>query len=81
MIPQHMNNGRDRSRSNGPRKTNPILAGEKSGRTGQSQWQRNYEHYRNLAQANNGGDAVTCEQYWQHAEHFLRLMNGSANYL
>jgi hypothetical protein len=43
-----------------------------------SQWQRNYEHYRDLAQRPGDADTVTREQYWQHAEHFCRLMNGSA---
>jgi hypothetical protein len=42
-------------------------------------WQRNYNRYCNLAQQVNIGDAVTREQHWQHAEHFLRLINGSAN--
>ncbi|MGB8365705.1 MAG: DUF4167 domain-containing protein [Rhizomicrobium sp.] len=45
---------------------------------GQSQWQRHYDHYRNLAQQAGNADSVTREQYWQHAEHYCRLMNGSA---
>jgi hypothetical protein len=79
MIPQVKNNGRNCSRLNAPRATRPASAGQQSGGASQNQWQRNYDHYCNLAQANNDGDAVTREQYWQHAEHFLRLMNGSAN--
>jgi hypothetical protein len=43
-----------------------------------NQWQRRYEHYRNLAQQPGDADSVTREHYWQHAEHFCRLMNGSA---
>jgi cold shock protein len=39
--------------------------------------QRSYNRYCELAQ-NAGDDAVTRENYWQHAEHFLRMLNGSA---
>jgi CspA family cold shock protein len=39
--------------------------------------QRNYDRYCELAR-NAGDDAVTRENYWQHAEHFLRMLNGSA---
>jgi cold shock protein len=42
------------------------------------QWQRSYDRYCELAR-NAGDDLVTREHYWQHAEHFLRMMNGSAN--
>ena len=41
-------------------------------------WMNRYEHYCGLAQKTGNMDAVVREQYWQHAEHFLRLMNGSA---
>jgi hypothetical protein len=41
-------------------------------------WQRNYNRYCELARSPGSGDAVAREQYWQHAEHFYRLMNGSA---
>jgi hypothetical protein len=44
---------------------------------GRSEWQRRYDHYRNLAQQLGDIDRVTRENYWQHAEHFFRLMNGS----
>ena len=46
---------------------------------GAGHWQRRYEHYRNLAQQAGDADSVTREHYWQHAEHFYRLMNGSAS--
>ena len=42
-----------------------------------SQWQRSYDRYCELAR-NAGDDLVTREHYWQHAEHFLRMINGSA---
>ena len=41
------------------------------------QWQRSYDRYCELAR-NAGDDFVTREHYWQHAEHYLRMMNGSA---
>jgi len=66
MTPQNKNNSRNRARS----RAEPNLQG---------QWQHKFDHYCNLAQAANGNDAVTREQHWQHAEHFLRLMNGSAD--
>lgn len=78
MIPQSNFNGRNRSRPNVARNSRPTHAGQQYSSNNQSQWQRKYDHYCNLAQATNGDDAVTREQYWQHAEHFLRLMNGSA---
>jgi hypothetical protein len=40
-------------------------------------WQRHYERYCQLAQNAFDADAVTREQYWQHAEHYRRLLNGS----
>ena len=35
--------------------------------------QERYEHYRSLAE-NTRDDRVTRENYWQHAEHFLRVL-------
>lgn len=48
---------------------------------GAGQWQRRYEHYRDLAHQVGDADRVTGEQYRQHAEHFYRLINGSASEL
>lgn len=45
---------------------------------GLGQWQSRYEHYRNLAQQVRNADSITREHYWRHAEHFYRLMHGSA---
>ena len=42
------------------------------------EWQRSYERYCDLAQNAVGADAVTREHYWQYAEHFCRIMNGSS---
>ncbi len=44
-------------------------------------WQRSYEHYRTLAESSMGADPITSEQYWQHAEHFRRLINEAASQL
>jgi CspA family cold shock protein len=42
-----------------------------------SEWQRSYNRFCELAR-NSGDDLVARESLWQHAEHFLRLINGSA---
>jgi hypothetical protein len=78
MIPQTNTNGRSRPRPNFSRNTQRPPASQHSSSNNRSQWQQKYDHYCNLAQATNGDDAVTREQHWQHAEHFLRMMNGSA---
>jgi hypothetical protein len=37
--------------------------------------QRNYEHYLSLARAAaQSGNTIEAENYYQHAEHFLRSM-------
>jgi hypothetical protein len=77
MNQQGKSNSRNRSRRDASRNTRPAQAGQNEPHA-QSQWQRKYDHHRGLAQAANRDDAVTCEQHWQYAEHFLRLINGSA---
>jgi len=42
------------------------------------QWRQNYERCKSLAEGPGGADAVTREGYWQHAEHFIRLINEAA---
>jgi hypothetical protein len=78
MIPQSKNYGRSRPRPNASLNMLSAQAGQQTV-SNQSQWQRKYDHYCNLAQASHGDDTVTREQHWQHAEHYLRLMNGSAS--
>jgi hypothetical protein len=78
MIPQANSNGRNRPRPNFSRNTRRPPAGQQNASNNPSQWQQKYNYYCTLAQATGGDDAVTREQYWQHAEHFLRMMNGSA---
>jgi len=41
-------------------------------------WQQNYERYKGLAESAGSADAVMREGYWQHAEHFIRLINEAA---
>jgi hypothetical protein len=79
MMPQSNFNGRNRPRPNAGCNTRPAQAGQQTAPNNQSQWQRKYDHYCDLAQATDSNDAVTREGHWQHAEHFLRLMNGSAS--
>ena len=80
-----MHNGQNTSR-------HPRPAGSYAGRS--RQWssnapradqkgahnaQRNYERYLALAQAEaQAGDRVAAENYYQHAEHFLRAMRSDA---
>jgi CspA family cold shock protein len=42
------------------------------------EWQRSYDRYCELAR-NARDDVVECQSYWQHAEHFIRMINGSAS--
>ena len=78
MIHQTNSNGRNRPRPNFSRNTRRPPTSQQNSSNNPSQWQQKYDYYCNLAQATNGDDAVTREQHWQHAEHFLRMMNGSA---
>lgn len=41
--------------------------------------QANYERYLALARAKAlAGDRIEAERHYQHAEHYLRLLNGAA---
>ena len=75
MIPQQNNTARSRVRPAPARPQRPTQVRHPAN---QNQWQRNYDRYCQLAQS-TADDAVMREHYWQHAEHFLRLMNGSAS--
>lgn len=73
---------RTRSRlSTGRNKTAPIKApgGDVSeGRYRSQNAQQAVEKYANLArEALTTGDRVTAEGYYQHAEHYFRMMNES----
>ena len=42
-------------------------------------WQRKHEHFTALAKtAATGGHAVDAENYYQHAEHYFRMIQGTA---
>jgi hypothetical protein len=59
----------NRSRQRPSNVASPQLSG---GQTAQ----RNYERYLTLAQAQaQSGDRVGAENYYQHAEHYLRSMS------
>jgi hypothetical protein len=77
MINQPTNGERNRSRSKNSRLVGPGQASQPGGNN-QSRWQQKYDHYCHLAQQADGSDDITREHYWQHAEHFLRLINGSS---
>ena len=83
MISQSNSDGRNRARhNNAGRNTRPAQTTPSPNNhspCNQNQWQRKYDHYCELAQATGRDDAVTREGHWQHAEHYLRLMNGSAS--
>lgn len=41
---------------------------------------RQADHYRSLAQeAMSGGDRVMAEHYYQHMDHYMRLLNGNGD--
>jgi hypothetical protein len=45
--------------------------------TGDQNAKRNYERYLELARAEaRSGDTIAAENYYQHAEHYYRLMRG-----
>jgi uncharacterized MAPEG superfamily protein len=67
--------------SRGPqlRKTEPS-GFHRSNASAPQNAQRNYEHYLALARAETlTGDRVTAENYFQHAEHYLRSMDENSN--
>ena len=42
--------------------------------------QRNYQRYLELARVETlGGNRIAAENYFQHAEHYLRIMDGDSN--
>lgn len=78
MLPQTNSNGRNRPQPNFSCNTRRPQGSQQSASYTHGQLQQKYDHYCGLAQATNGDDAVTRERHWQHAEHYLRMMNGSA---
>jgi hypothetical protein len=65
------------ARGSQPRRTEP--SGLPRARNFQNS-QRNYERYLALARAEAlSGDRIAAENYFQHAEHYLRSMQENAN--
>jgi len=62
--------------------SNPLDLDQRVDQTGLQrnlkEWQRSYDRYCELAR-NARDDVVECQNYWQHAEHFIRMINGSAS--
>jgi hypothetical protein len=72
-----LNNGRSRLGYN-----KPTLADGYEIRPRINNVQQNYEKYISLARdALTSGDRITAEGFYQHAEHFLRVMNEYKAYL
>jgi hypothetical protein len=44
----------------------------------QEHWHRRRQHYLDLAESAGNTDKVDRENYWQHAEHFFRLIAEAA---
>jgi Domain of unknown function (DUF4167) len=78
-----------RPRSNAKQTMNAMARGSAPRRTESSGFpgarnfqnsQRNYERYLVLARAEAlNGDRIAAENYFQHAEHYLRSMQENAN--
>ncbi len=77
MANQNNNGSRQRSSNNNNRYKTQSNGNRQQGSGGESQWRSRFEHFNNLAQ--QADDRVTRELYWQQAEHYCRLLNGSAN--
>ena len=79
LRPSDMQNKRSRREDSAiVRRTELVSSQHRSkASANSSDWRRSYDRYCDLARdAHN--DFVTSQNYWQHAEHFLRMMNGSA---
>lgn len=76
-----MPNGNKRSKSKNRRAQRPgtgrpaVGAAQSSARQQPANAKRNYERYMALAKdAEQAGDPIQSENYYQHAEHYLRVM-------
>ena len=74
-----MNSERDKSNRRGRQKTRLNADIGHNRRQGSGDWKQRRDRYLALAQAAaSAGDAVEAENYYQHAEHYLRLMQQGA---
>ncbi|MEN6541089.1 DUF4167 domain-containing protein [Parvibaculum sp.] len=65
-----------RTNMNNPsyRSPGPAMAAKSAQPVNVAAWRRSFERYCTLAEA-EGQDRVARENYYQHAEHYLRLMS------
>ena len=79
-----MRNGQDKNRTRYSRPSAPYADRSKRRPSNSSRpepqnfqnAQRNYERYLTLAQAEaQSGNAIGAENYYQHAEHYFRMMS------
>ena len=69
---------RKRSTSSYPSRPNSRYAGSRRGNVPPATAQRNYERYLALArEAALKGDTIEMENYYQHAEHYFRVMKAA----
>jgi hypothetical protein len=73
----HMNTRRPKpERSPASRSQRWALNAPRAEQRGSRNARRNYDRYLALAQAElQAGDRVAAENYYQHAEHYFRLMS------
>jgi hypothetical protein len=70
-----MNSARVKSNRRRQHKTRLNPSAGHNRRQGSGDWKQRRDRYLALAQAAaSPGDAVEAENYYQHAEHYLRLM-------
>ena len=70
----HRTRGRDSPAPNRPKSRKPERGTSRS--AGSTHPKARYEYYIALAQAAvTSGDAIESEHYYQHADHYFRLMN------
>jgi hypothetical protein len=74
-----MNSERDKSNRRGQHKTRLNPSARHNRRQGSGDWKQRRDRYLALAQAAaSAGDAVEAENFYQHAEHYFRLMQQGA---
>jgi hypothetical protein len=74
-----MNSERDKSNRRGQRKTRLNCDAGQNRRQASGDWKQRRDRYLALAQAAaSAGNAVEAENYYQHAEHYFRLMQQAA---
>jgi hypothetical protein len=74
-----MNSARDTSKRRGQHKTRLNPQAGHNSRQGSGDWKQRRDRYLALAQAEaSAGNAVEAENYYQHAEHYFRLMQQGA---